>query len=1824
MSRPTDWDALGLHGDPTPGDPARIRTVAESIGSLGKTARKIDTAMETVLNKTGPETFVGQTAEELRNQISGRLRGFVQSIADAFEWSSGALSTYADAMSDAQSKADAALDQGRGLSQDDPDRDTLAANAKAAGSAQSEAAKTATSTLRKSSGHIKSPVSPCAEFWEIFQWIAIALVIPALIFGGPVALLAIAVNLTLFIKTAVDFAEGKAGILDLFLSALGLIAPSTRALPILSLLTKGANLLKNGIKAASIASLDLFKDMLRGIAKPFVALPSLHDLALATGSWTKAGGLWVMGVGKGLGQLGATIVKSGALFVIKGITGIPGLVKGIGPAVAKFGVNSASWAKAEFGGAKWLRIFLPAEGDEIGEFGVFGATKIAVIDRGVFGKFRFGAVPPATVRPTVQAVGSGVSHIPTPATVHNVNPLVDIPTHDLAATRIQVDQWTNALGPMPLPHAPGAAGFTAPGLLVPNPPALTIGTDFGAPLTFSHQASLRMDALLDIPVGKLSSVTIGDWATITHGADGVTVDAAPAFSKLPEPVAGLFTPPPVHIAVGAEHAGVSGIPNPTIHQLTASIAPPAVIHQATDLVLPPAAVHAAIPVPDAAHIATTTPPAVHVGVDAGATVHISPISHLEVTTATVPTPHLGGLSDSHITATIAHHVAADLGPAATAGAGHAIADITPTPVLAHTADVTPATITATPPPSVVHTVDATTTPVTAAPPPAAPHTADIHAVDVHTTTVSAADVHTVDVHTTSVNAADVHGVDVRSVDVHTTTVNAASVHTVDVRATTAPPHSVDVNVNTTPVAPTHDVTPHTVAAATAPTPGASVPPVATAHYGTHAGTDLPQPAEPVAGLGGKGKAPAAFTAPGGLDLPPAQRLGAAMDLLDHGGLGHFGGSGFQAAPTPVPVHAAPTPQAVHATPVHATPVHATPVHATPAHSEPPRVDPAHVDPAHLDPAHGQPTRVDPATVPPAHVDGAHGQPAAVRPAHVEAANVEAANVEPAHVAAAQALPAAQPPRTRPPRLTGGELDQAWHADSESRAALFGAADDPMRAPRTEAWGRFQLAAHDLRQAEQHVDYLASFPGGPSHGVSPLEHAQVRLGEARQTFADAVRQLREVGVNPVAMDHALRDLMLQSLKERPRLPGGASDVPVITVDGVDGGRLVEVVPLGGGGGVPRGSAVHIAYTRDGVHAHLELPGESAAAPHTVTVLGDGSLRVDHPGAAGAAPGYQVFDPIGDHLWDGHRITTGGIDTGALEFPAPGNGAPARWIGPDGTPVPGHFVVAETDGAGTVTGLKVIQDGTGGEFVRYDPATGAAVGIGAPLRGADGTVHGFAVMPADAIGAGHVEGLAGDLRPGRAMDHLGGGIRVETGGAPGRPAAYTLYDATRTHIGDGRQLLDENGHFFGYAETPPGAHAGTLVDGDWAPVPHQAVRVDLAADGAPATVRVTDTARGDYRTFDPATGALGDHAVMLHGFDDRQLGQFGVTRHPAPAAAGAAPPAPSTSAWTRTATPSPTSPTTAASGGSPAPAAARRRGSTASSAPTAGSPCSGSTSPATAGPSPTGTSTCGRGSAAGSWWTATAPPSPEPAATCCTPAPSTSPTTPGASGWSPSPAAPPWRSSTAGRCPAAAPWTRCAPSTAPASSAGTAASAPGGPRSTAPAPPSTGAPATTAPWTARTGRASTTTCAPCTTSGRAWAAASSLTRTAASGAGCATTSPTASRCRTPPARGPGTGTAAGPTGSATTARARSPSASGDRPTCRRATPCSTRSSPSTRTAPRARSPSPRRAARSDTPCGTPSPRTASPPAPWSNSPAEAACWRSPAGPSSAPRSGCAATR
>ena len=115
------------------------------------------------------------------------------------------------------------------------------------------------------------PISECEAFWEAFKWLAIILIIPALIFGGPIALIALGVNLALFIKTIVDVAKGDASFLDLFLAGLGLIAPTTKALPIFSIIKAVGKGIAAGVKGIAqtfktVFSKDfLFSGLLTGL-----------------------------------------------------------------------------------------------------------------------------------------------------------------------------------------------------------------------------------------------------------------------------------------------------------------------------------------------------------------------------------------------------------------------------------------------------------------------------------------------------------------------------------------------------------------------------------------------------------------------------------------------------------------------------------------------------------------------------------------------------------------------------------------------------------------------------------------------------------------------------------------------------------------------------------------------------------------------------------------------------------------------------------------------------------------------------------------------------------------------------------------------------------------------------------------------------------------------------------------------------------------------------------------------------------------------------------------------------------------------------------------------------------------------------------------------------------------------------------------------------------------------------------------------------------------------------------------------------------------------
>ncbi|MYW00158.1 hypothetical protein, partial [Streptomyces sp. SID3343] len=398
MARPGDWSALGLGGDPTPGDPGRIESVIAAELVYVELARDIDNGLTEVKN-TASTIFVGKTAEALRGVIDGRLRDYISTFKTAHEKTRGALTTYVGVMRTQQERADAALTAAAALSEDDDaGRDTHKATAEDAKTTLEGAADTAARAINAAAESIASPVDECEEFWKALTWIAMLLALPAIIFGGPIALLAIALNVALLIKTAIDFAHGKASVTQLVLGVLGVIAPTTKGLHLGNLWKLVGGISSRGVAGTKnlflggANSLGLFSRLGLGI----------DDVVGAAGAWIK-GGIQGLKLGPGLGKvpqflslggqgargirffpLGAELTMinlAGAktFFGLRSVITTINAFKGLGASIAH-GLS----------GFKGLRLFLPVAADEMGK-GLGLAFKIGFIDRGVFGMYRYGA-----------------------------------------------------------------------------------------------------------------------------------------------------------------------------------------------------------------------------------------------------------------------------------------------------------------------------------------------------------------------------------------------------------------------------------------------------------------------------------------------------------------------------------------------------------------------------------------------------------------------------------------------------------------------------------------------------------------------------------------------------------------------------------------------------------------------------------------------------------------------------------------------------------------------------------------------------------------------------------------------------------------------------------------------------------------------------------------------------------------------------------------------------------------------------------------------------------------------------------------------------------------------------------------------------------------------------------------------------------------------------------------------------------------------------------------------------------------------------------------
>lgn len=112
MTRPTDWHVLDMDGDPTPGDPARLRQLASRFHDFAETANRARLAVESLQGDGALLAWVGKSGDAFREQF-GDFPNQVNKLYRSHLMTGDALETFAPALERAQAQADRALADGR-------------------------------------------------------------------------------------------------------------------------------------------------------------------------------------------------------------------------------------------------------------------------------------------------------------------------------------------------------------------------------------------------------------------------------------------------------------------------------------------------------------------------------------------------------------------------------------------------------------------------------------------------------------------------------------------------------------------------------------------------------------------------------------------------------------------------------------------------------------------------------------------------------------------------------------------------------------------------------------------------------------------------------------------------------------------------------------------------------------------------------------------------------------------------------------------------------------------------------------------------------------------------------------------------------------------------------------------------------------------------------------------------------------------------------------------------------------------------------------------------------------------------------------------------------------------------------------------------------------------------------------------------------------------------------------------------------------------------------------------------------------------------------
>ncbi len=111
MGRSSDWSVLGLSSDPTPGDPERIKRLAERLETFADDAAEALSTIRGMVESDSLATFVGLTADAFKERFE-KVPPNLTKLHTSYDLAAAALATYWPKLEDAQRDADRALTDG--------------------------------------------------------------------------------------------------------------------------------------------------------------------------------------------------------------------------------------------------------------------------------------------------------------------------------------------------------------------------------------------------------------------------------------------------------------------------------------------------------------------------------------------------------------------------------------------------------------------------------------------------------------------------------------------------------------------------------------------------------------------------------------------------------------------------------------------------------------------------------------------------------------------------------------------------------------------------------------------------------------------------------------------------------------------------------------------------------------------------------------------------------------------------------------------------------------------------------------------------------------------------------------------------------------------------------------------------------------------------------------------------------------------------------------------------------------------------------------------------------------------------------------------------------------------------------------------------------------------------------------------------------------------------------------------------------------------------------------------------------------------------------